>query len=349
MDGAMTPKARFFVEDTRYVDDDVILPGERAWFAAQPQVLWTPRSLTIFAFSKVIVPPISDSPPGDPGRARGSELVATARGSLFARLTALFRGKKQLAPPPRVLSSAGEVVAEAMGVVPPIVWQEPPPPPPTWELLSQCPIRLCALELSGHTVEFFTENNFGPRIDLTGKRLRQLRVAEILMCELENTSESPVRVKLGYEGLSIDNHVLLAARARCPKETLRSFEVPPKVGAVDLIWRTPWEFRATRIWCHSKDSRGDLNLLDVRVGNRSHSYGSENELPVEMFEDGINVSLSTAIVGQCISFVVENTGYETKHIEFELEGFAIDDGPFEPGTSEAPAGTTDRPVPSGGA
>jgi hypothetical protein len=335
MDETMTPKARFFVENTMDVKKDVkeagtdvIAPGERARFDACPQICWTPDTLTIVAFAPSLVPPVSDAKAGDPGRATVAEAatvdVSATRGGVFARLAALFRGKnkKEMAPA--------------------IVWEEPPPPPPTWELLPQCPVRLCAIELAGHTVEF-THNNFGPKVDLTGKRLRCLDVAETLTCVLENTSNSPVRVKLGYEGHNDARRWLLGASVQGASERRRSFAVPPNNGRiVDLIWRTPWPFRATRIWCHSRDSRGELNLIDVMVGNRSQMLNCS--APIEMFEDGIDVSFDPAVVGMNITFVVENGGHETKHVEFELEGFALDDGPFERGPASTPTGPS---VPKG--
>jgi hypothetical protein len=353
MDKTMTPKARFFVENTldvKKAGTDVIPPGERARFDACPQVRWTPDTLTIVAFAPSIVPPVSDAKAGDPGCAPVAEPatvdVSSTRGGVFARLATLFRGKnkKEMAPA--------------------IVWEEPPPPPPTWELLPQCPVRLCAIELAGHTVEF-THNNFGPKVALTGKRLRYLDVAETLTCVLENTSNSPVRVKLGYEGHDDARRWPLGASVQRASESRRSFAVPPNKGrtgrdqleqrpwrsfavppnkgrTVDLIWRTPWPFRATRIWCHSKDSRGELNLVDVMVGNRSQMLNCS--APIEMFEDGIDVSFDPAVVGMNITFVVENEGDETKHVEFELEGFALDDGPFERGPGSAPTGPS---VPKG--
>jgi hypothetical protein len=206
----------------------------------------------------------------------------------------------------------------------------------TRERYVKCPVRLKAIELGGDSVEFGGDS-YGPRIDLSAKRIRRVQVCESIRCVLENTSEHPVHVKLGYEGHGHDaesmKYVMSVGRSPVRDSTKRrTFTLAPSSpkgsarlsgpAVYELAWSSLWTFRPTRFWLRSKDSFGDLNLIDIKVGNRSQ-FPSVGELPVEMFEDGVSVACDVAVVGQRVAFCMTNDSDQERHVEIEIEGYAV--------------------------
>jgi len=307
MNEHMVLRQRFFVEtdsdpgiavdDHDVEDHGLIQPGACARYVTTAYGHWTPSRLNIFVFAPSVIKQVEQS-------------VAKAG-----------KNKKRT---PKAKRSMAAKTAQPVRTADRIVWTPVP----------ECPIRLLALELAGHVVDF-ASNNFGPRIDLIPKRLRAIRIGEKLTCVLKNEGTQPVRVELGYEGVHEGGRsetipVVMGASLDCGRDRTRKrrHAVPAHTGAVEVRWRAPWVFRATRLWCHSSDSNGELKIIGVNVGNRAQ-WMSSQAVPVEMFEGGVDVGLDTASVAMDVAFVVENYGQEAKHIEFELEGYADDDGPFK--------------------
>ncbi len=185
-----------------------------------------------------------------------------------------------------------------------------------------CPVRLREMRLSDHVIDFGTEA-FGPKIDLKPKKMREVMVAEDLACVVENTSKEPVLVKIAHAGRprgSQGMYHLGTAPTHISKS--RRFVIPPGQGAVDLIWRARTACRITRIWMKS-DSQCDVDLVDIKVGNRSQLANSTS-IPIEAYQDGMEVSLDPLRVQMDLAFVMENTSQVERHIEFEVEADVAD-------------------------
>ena len=188
--------------------------------------------------------------------------------------------------------------------------------------LPSCPVRLREMRLSDHVVDFGTEA-FGPKIDLKPKKMREVMVAEDLACVVENTSKEPVLVKIAHTGRprgSQEMYHLGTAPTHISKT--RRFVIPPQQGAIDLVWRARTACRITRIWMKS-DSQCDVDLIDIKVGNRSQLANSTS-IPVEAYQDGMEVSLSPLRVQMDLAFIMENTSKVERHVEFEVEADIAD-------------------------
>jgi len=212
------------------------------------------------------------------------------------------------------------------------------------------PVCLREIHLGGHVVTFDEKDNATHRmggigftpgqegrggVPLAGKNIRTLQVAEVMYCVVENTSKKPVLVKLAYEGHSNDDSrpYPLAPDPR-PCSKTRRFGVPP-TPEEHIIWRSPWHMRTRRLWIHS-DSRGDLDLLAVKIGNRDQLI-SEMPIAVEAFENGLAIVFDACVVAQDFDFVMRNTSDSMRHMEIEMEA-DVDDVPAVDTTRKTSSG-----------
>jgi hypothetical protein len=207
--------------------------------------------------------------------------------------------------------------------------------------LSSCPIRLREIHIADHVVDF-GDGAFGPTIDLKPRRLRELNVAETMYCVVENTSKEHVIVKVTYSGRPDgqgDRLYHMGASPTHAESRTRRVTVPAVEAGdrtFDLSWKSLWPCRVKRFWIHS-DSHCDLDLVDVKVGNRGQLL-SIHPMPAEMYENGVDVNFDGLVTAQDLSFAMLSTSKEERHVEVEIEA-EIDD----PGVSRTEDGMLGGP------
>ena len=203
------------------------------------------------------------------------------------------------------------------------------------ERLATPTVKLVEIRLADHKLATDDVLDARGQIDLLGKNVRSVQVAESFFVVLENVGKADLKVTALLHGAVTDGHDAISATQShmlalepCGDEKLvRRFVIPAGSSFVPVTWRSLWVFRPTEIWIRS-DSRGDVRLEDAKVGNRSQFINSSS-LPVEAFARGVKMAFDTLAVAQDLSFYFCNLGKEDRWVEIEAAGFAADEGILE--------------------
>lgn len=154
-------------------------------------------------------------------------------------------------------------------------------------------------------------------------------VAQRVLLFVENTGREPAEAKIACLAFSLERgtaEIVGTAPCREPRSR-RKFEVPPK-GRLEIVHTATDVLRPMRMRI-AHDGRMDLELVDVKVGNRSQ-MASGHGVPVEFYADWQDVHFDTAAVEQAIRFFLENTGGSPRTVEIEIEASFADEVPPEP-------------------
>jgi len=169
----------------------------------------------------------------------------------------------------------------------------------------------------------------GARIPLEGiltEAQRSLDVCESVFVTIESDADDSYIVRPVFRctvnGKSQDTHVLGASAAGVLTAEPKKYLIGPK-EKTPITWKPPWTCRPRRLIARS-DSRGDLDIVDVHVGNRSqwHHRGS---VPIELFVgEGFDFDCDSVPLGVDISITVENLSRANHWVEFTLDVNKVD-------------------------
>lgn len=233
---------------------------------------------------------------------------------------------------------------------------------------SPVPLRLHSMQIADQVVAFDAPGervaslNGLPAIDLRKMPRRTLHGAQEVIVTLTNPSDRDVKVRPVFHGMTGSDRVLaptfLPAWATRRGEAGHKFAVPHQDAVAEValrmktdrtarilspgvhvnhvhatvMWRSLWNGRITKLQIVS-DHPGDIDLVDMRVGNRSQNIACY-DLPVHLFQHPQPLHCDAVVTAQDVAFLFRNHSAPAAprdveiHLDFEPRSDADEDDLF---------------------